>query len=217
VGNMYGGLGAQARGPVPAGMWGHNADLAQPAQDLDRARELLAEAGHPDGGFDLTYTYSAGDLDEQQIGELWKADLAQLGVNLDVQGLTWEAQWDLAKNDPSTAQDIFVMYWWPDFVTPYSFLYAMFHSEDEPFFNLGYYNNPDYDTTIEQGNEVSASDREAASDLFGQAQQMLVDDAVGVFMLDLPDTHVIRDDVEGYVNNPAYPHVVFWYDLRRGQ
>ncbi len=215
VANLYGGLGTQARGPVPAGMWGHDDSLTQYHQDLDKAKQMLTDAGYGDGSLTLEYTYVAGDLNEQQIGELWKADLATIGVNLDIQGLAWEAQWDLAKNDPTTAQAIFTFYWWPDYVTPYSFLYAMFHSENPPNFNLGYYNNPDFDKLIEQGNQVSGSDRAQATDLFNQAQQMLVDDSAAIFIIDLPNVHAIRDDISGFVDNPAYSHIVFWYDLKR--
>ncbi|MEO8394102.1 MAG: ABC transporter substrate-binding protein [Chloroflexota bacterium] len=213
--NLYGGLGTQAQGPVPAGMWGHSDTVTQYHEDLAKAKDLLTQAGYPDGGFTLKYTYVAGDLNEQQIGELWKADLATLGVTLDLEGLAWEAQWALGKTDPATAQDIFAFYWWPDYVTPYSFLYAMFHSENPPNYNLGYYNDAKFDDLITQGNEVSASDLTKATDLFGQAQQMLADDSTAIFIVDLPDVHVIRDDISGFVDNPAYPHIVFWYDLKR--
>lgn len=215
VDNLYAGYGSQSRGPIPAGMWGTSDAVPQMTQDLDRAKELLAEAGYPDGGIDLLYTYVAGDLDEQQIGELWAADLATIGVNLEVQGLEWEAQWDLGKNDPENAQHIFAFYWWPDYVTPFSFLYSMFHSEDQPFFNLGYYSNITFDTLIDEGNVLSGTDRAAATELFVQAQQILVEDAAALFIVDLPNIHVIRSDINGYVDNPAYPHVVFWYNLSR--
>lgn len=215
VKNLFGGLGTQARGPVPADMWGHSDTVTQYHQDMAKAKDLLTKAGYPDGGFTLKYTYVAGDLAEQQVGELWKADLETLGITLDVEGLAWEAQWSLGKTDPKTAQDIFLFYWWPDYVTPYSFLYSMFHSENPPNFNLGYYSNPQFDKLIEQGNQISGSDKAKATDLFSQAQQMLVDDSAAIFILDLPNVHVIRDDISGYVDNPAYPHIVFWHDLKR--
>lgn len=215
VENLYAGLGTQARGPIPAGMWGHNPGLTQYTYDLDKAAQLLADAGFPDGGFEVSYTYVAGDLDEQQVGELWRAELAKLGVDLEVQGLQWEAQWDLAINNPEEAQEAFAFYWWPDYVTPYGFLFGMFHSEEEPFFNLGYYSNAEFDELIDMGNEVSGVDIDQATEMFIEAQEMLVEDAAAVFILDLPDVHVIRSDIQGYVNNPAYPHVVFWYDLSR--
>ncbi|MCJ7622543.1 MAG: ABC transporter substrate-binding protein, partial [Anaerolineaceae bacterium] len=213
--NLYAGMGTQSRGPIPAGMWGYDPNLTQYSYDLEKARDLLEQAGYPDGGFELLYSFSAGDLDEQQVGELWKAELAKLGIDLKVEGLQWEAQWDMAISDPATAQDMFVFYWWPDYVTPYSFLFNMFHCEDEPFFNLGYYCDPDFDALIDTGNEMSGVDIDAAAEMFIDAQEMLVDDAAAIFMVDLPDVHTIRSDISGYVNNPGYPHVVFWYDLKR--
>jgi peptide/nickel transport system substrate-binding protein len=59
-------------------MWGHSKDLFQYSYDLEKAKELLTEAGYPDGGFKLLYTFATGDLDEQNAGELWKAELAKL-------------------------------------------------------------------------------------------------------------------------------------------
>ena len=215
VASLYAGMGTQARGAIPANMWGHGGDLYQYSHNLDKARELLAEAGYADGGLSVVYTHVSSDLDEQQVGELWRASLAEIGVDLEIRGLAWEAQWDLAINDPATAQDAFGFYWWPDYVTPNSWLYGMFRSEEEPFFNLGYYANADFDSLIDEGEVISGTDRAAAEAMFIQAQQMLLDDAAAIFVVDLPDIHVVRDNISGYANNPAYPHVVFFHDLTR--
>jgi peptide/nickel transport system substrate-binding protein len=212
---IMGDRATQAYGPVPAGMWGHSDQLFQYSYDLDKAKALLTEAGYENGGFDLLMTYSSGDLDEQQLGEVWKAELAKLGINLDVQGMNWEAQWDLAKSDPTKAQDIFVMYWWPDYISPYSFLYSMFHSEDSILFNLDYYSNPDFDKLIDDANVIAGVDREKAAQMFIDAQKMLIDDAVSLFYYDRANIHVARTTVKGFQDNPAYPHVVFVYDLTR--
>jgi peptide/nickel transport system substrate-binding protein len=210
---VMGDRAVQAYGPVPHGMWGFSDQLPQYTYDLDKAKQLLTEAGYPDGGFDLLYTFATGDLDEQQLGELWKAELAKLGINLEVQGMNWEAQWDLGKSDPLKAQDVFVMYWWPTYVTPYDFLFNMFHSEDTILFNLGYYRNPEFDTLIDDANVLSGSDRAKATEMFIEAQKMLIDDAASIFFYDRVNQHVARADVQGYVDNPAYPHVVFVYQL----
>ena len=211
--NLYGAQGSAAAGAVPSGMWGA-LEEGGGSYDLEQAQALLEEAGQADG-FDLLYTYAADNLEEQLVGELWKAELAKLNVDLELQGLTWEAQWELGQSGPEGAQDIFTMYWWPTYVTPYDFLFSMFHSEDEPFFNLGYYSNPEFDTLIDEANALSGTDREAASVKYQEAQRLLNEDAAGVFMIETPDVHVIRADIQGYENNPAYPHVVFWHDLSR--
>jgi peptide/nickel transport system substrate-binding protein len=71
------GRATRAFGPVPDGMWGHSKDLFQYSYDLEKAKELLTEAGYPDGGFKLLYTFATATLDEQTAGELWKAELAK--------------------------------------------------------------------------------------------------------------------------------------------
>ncbi len=215
IAGVMGERATRSYGPVPAGMWGHSKEINDYTYDLDKARELLAEAGHPDGGFDLLYTYATGDLDEQQVGELWKAELAKIGINMELQAMSWEAQWDLGKSDPQNAQDIFVLYWWPDYISPISFLYAMFHSEEETLFNLGYYNKPEFDEMIETADSISGSDRAKATEMFIQSQEMLLEDVPALFFYDLANTHVAQSDIKGFQDNPGYPHVVFLYELSR--
>jgi peptide/nickel transport system substrate-binding protein len=44
---------------------------------------------------------------------------------------------------------------------------------------------------------------------------MVIEDAPAVFILDKPNVHILRSDVKGYADNPAYGHVVFVNDLSR--
>ncbi|MDI3270556.1 MAG: ABC transporter substrate-binding protein, partial [Bacillota bacterium] len=214
VDDVMHGTAVQARGPVPKGLWGHDDQLFQYVTDLQKAKELLDQAGVQNLNLKLTYT--AGDENERRTAELWKASLAQIGVTLDIQGLPWEPQWDLAKaRDPKQRQDILMMYWWPDYATPYSFLFNMFHSEDTVNFNLAYYSNSRFDQLTDEANVVSATDRGQAIDLFKQAQEILVKDAPAVFIYDQLYQRPYRDTIGGYRDNPAYPNVVFFYDLYR--
>lgn len=183
------------------------------ATDLDGAKALLAEAGVTT--LELSLTCGAGDTIQSLAAELWRANLATLGVTLTVQPMTWEAQWQLAKADPAAAQDIFVMYWWPTFVTPFDFLFNLFYSEESPNFNLGYYSNPAFDALLDAANVLSASDRAASEAGFRDAQRLVIDDAAAVFMMDTPNVHVIRSDISGFVDNPAYGHITFVHQLRR--
>jgi len=108
-----------------------------------------------------------------------------------------------------------VMYWWPDYVSPVSWLYGMYRTEEEPLFNLGYYSNETVDELIDTGDALSGSDREQATKLFIEAQEILVEDAASIFFYDLANTHLARADINGFIDNPAYPHVVFVYNLSR--
>ena len=210
--SLLGGEAVRSRGIVPLTVWGAHPDLEIPDTDLDRAEQLLEEAGA--SGLTVTYSYDAGTTEQQQIGEVWKANLASIGVDLVLDPLTWDARWERAKGDPQEAQDVFTMFWFPTYVTPYDFLFSVFHSEEEPFFNLGYYSNEAFDDLINEADALSGTDREAAIALFQQAQEILMEDHAAVFMLDVPAVDVIRTDFTGYVSNPAYNDVVWFYDLR---
>jgi peptide/nickel transport system substrate-binding protein len=211
--NVMQGFAKQSNGIIPHGLFGHSDSVPQYEHDLEQTRELLQQTGVSESP--LTLTYATGDQNEAQAAELWKAELAKVGVDLKIRAMSWEAQWDLGKSSPATAQDIFVMYWWPTYPTPYDHLFSMFHSEEEPFFNLGYYSNPTFDRTIDQANTLLGTDKAKAEEMFIEAQQILYQDTPAVPIFDQENIHVIRSDIKGYDDNPAYPHVVFFYELSR--
>ncbi|MGE4564556.1 MAG: ABC transporter substrate-binding protein [Victivallaceae bacterium] len=78
-------------GPIPPGVAGFDPDLKNPyqANDLEKAKKLLAEAGYP-GGIDpatgepleLTFDQGNNTAAQRQLGELMAADLAKLGIRM---------------------------------------------------------------------------------------------------------------------------------------
>jgi len=212
---VMGGYARQSRGVVPFGLWGYSERVKQYTFSLETARVLLEQAGYPNGGFKVELTYVAGDENERRTAELWKAELAKLGIELEIRGMPWEAQIDLGSaEDPNERQDIFLFYWWPDYADPHSFLSAMF--ETQPIvFNFSYYNNPVFDALINAAKRQALFDRQAATDLYVEAQNILMADAAGVAIYDMSSQRAKQTSLKGYVDNPAYPHVVFWYDCHR--
>lgn len=214
IDTVIGGYGRQSYGMVPYGLWGWSDKLPQYKTNIDKAKELLAEAGMAEGGFKLLLTYTAGNEAEKSAAELYKAELAKLNIELEIRGMPWDSQWELAKSTDLTArQDIFVMYWWPDLPSPYSFLFSTFHSEEEPLFNLAYYSNPDFDSLIDKANELTATDFAKAESMFVEAQKILLEDAASLFIYDRQDIWVTVSNLRGFKFNPAYPTVVFFHDL----
>ncbi|MDR5700848.1 ABC transporter substrate-binding protein [Agromyces aerolatus] len=90
VGGLLNGKAEKVGGVVPEGLAGHDASLASDYEfDPDRARELLAEAGYPDGfTFDLYYV--SGDtvrglgVPLSTVAEKIQADLAEVGISVNV-------------------------------------------------------------------------------------------------------------------------------------
>jgi len=211
-----GGYATQSKGPIPSGMWGHGDNLFQYKHDLDKAKELLKQAGYPNGGLKLLLVYTSGDEAEKKTAELFKSELAKINVDLEIRGMPWESQWEMAKDkDPNKRQDIFVFYWWPDLTSPYSFLYPMFHSQKDILFNLAYWENPEFDKLVDKGAEQSATDLKKAEEMFIKAQEILVKEAPAIFAYDKQYIRVYNKSIKGYKSNPAYPNVIFVHEIYR--
>lgn len=202
-------------GLVPPGLWGH-VDGLDLTYDAAKAADLLKQAGYGPGGkpMTLTLTYVQGDADEELVASLMKSDLAKLNVTLNVRALAWPAQWAMGKSsDPSKRQDIFLFYWWPDYADPYSWFINMFHTESKPYFNLSYYSNPQLDSMMNRAEILAASDRSAAEQIYGQMQQILYQDMPMLSIYTQVYQRAMLSSVGGFKENPAYPNVIFVYDL----
>lgn len=206
----------QSKGPVPYGLWGHSESLMQYKHDMEKAKELLSQAGYPNGGFKLLLTYMSGDEAEKKAAELFKAELSKLNIDLEIRGMTWESQWEMGRNkEPEKRQDIYVMYWWPDVASPHTYLYTLFHSQEDIYYNLAYWENIEFDKLVDEGYKLSGIDRNAAAKKYIEAQKILIEEAPAIFAYDKQNVRVLNKTFKGYKDNPAYPHVVFFYDTYR--
>ena len=205
-----GGNASQARGPVPAGVPGHDDQLPQLSLDLDKARQLLADAGVADG-FSLVAMYASGDELSRKALELYKEKLQEIGVTLDIRSAPFQSLFEQSKQEKPPFQ-VLAGYWWPTYVTAYDWLWNLYSSQSIGVYNMVKYSNPDFDALIDQAFAAEATDRQKADELYGQAQQILSDDAVGVFALDTDDVTVVSTSLKGYEFNPAYQFTVFFYE-----
>ncbi|KAB2852432.1 MAG: ABC transporter substrate-binding protein, partial [Anaerolineae bacterium] len=208
------GLGTQSRGPVPTGVYPYSEDVPQYTQNLDMARDLLAQAGFEGGGFELRLTYAAENTIEEAFAPIIADALAEIGITVKIEPMLFNQQWEEAKADPTQAQDIFLVLYWPTYSDAGSDnLWSLFRSSDAPFFNLSYYNNPDYDALIDEANILAGTDRDAAQVLYTQAMQMLVDDAPALYLMDVGNWYAVPTYLEGFEYNPNYAFATFFYPI----
>jgi peptide/nickel transport system substrate-binding protein len=208
------GYGTQSRGPVPAGVWPYSENIKQFRQDLEQARKLLAEAGHPDGGFKLKLTYAAENQNEQRFAPLIKESFAKIGVEVELAPMPFKDQWAMAKADPKNAQDIFIVMYWPTYSDAGTDnLWALFHSSEKPSFNLSYWANTDFDTLIDDAAKLTVSDPATALKKYEDAMSLLADDAPGIFFYDTKAVYAIPERIKGYEYNLNYPFTQFFYPL----
>jgi peptide/nickel transport system substrate-binding protein len=212
------GAGQEAHGFIPEGLAGYDESIKQ-TQDLDGAKALLKEAGYGEGGkkLTLTLTHAQGDDNESLTAAVLKSDLAKVGVDVKVKPMQWTAQWDQAKSsNTGKRQDIFVMYWYPDYADAFSWFTSLFRSSEEPAFNLSYVKDPRLDTQIDALQQEAAKGEEAAQAAYSAAQKRVLDDAVVMTFFVNTYQRAFRKSLTGYTDNPAYSNVVFAYDVTPG-
>jgi peptide/nickel transport system substrate-binding protein len=210
------GYATQSSGLIPKGIWGHSNRLKGYQFDIKKAAQLISKSKKGRDRFQLLLTYVAGNEKQQKVAELYQTELKKIGVDMEIRGMSWESQWQLAKNiNPENRQDLFMMHWWPDLLSPHSWLYNLYHSQKDIHFNLSYLKSENFDHLIDQANLLSLSNRKKATRLIIQAQQYLLDEAVSIFVYDRKNIGAFQKTFKGFQNNPAYQDVVFFYDTYR--
>jgi peptide/nickel transport system substrate-binding protein len=211
------GAAVTSSGIVPPGMIGHYTDLPTYSYDPAKAKALLKNAGYGPGGkkLNLTLTYTQGDSNEQIVATLVKSDLANIGVNVNAQPLAWATQWSKGKSGTAAQrQDIFIEYWWPDYADPYSWFINLLKSEKPPYFNLSYYSNASLDHQIGQVEPLVATNPSGADQLYRSMQVTILQQAPIVFLYNANYQYAMLHGISGFQSNPAYPNVVFAYQLK---
>ena len=164
---------ALARGILPPGMMAFNPKLNGYAYDVQRARELLAQAGYPGGrGLPPIQIWSGVKLEKLvQEHEQIKKHLAAVGI---------QAEFHYETNWPSfsgmLAQGKFPMFlyaWFADVPHPDNFLFKLFYSRSPRNFT-GYSNRVVDDLLLQAKSE---RDLPRQMDLYRQAERLVLDDA----------------------------------------
>lgn len=208
VNDILSGYGEVGRGAVPATMWGHNEAIEAPTFDLELAKKLIEESGVPAADRKISIAYIGTSEAYKNSALLFQENARQVGVEVELLPGTWGVIWDKAKK-LETAPNMQSMTWWPTYPTPNDWMIGLFRTEEKALFNLSHYSNPEYDRILDEGVALEGKDRRAATEKYGQAQKILMDDAVAIFYADIAGRVARRSNLVGLETNPAYAAVFF--------
>jgi len=164
-----------ANGFLPPAMPGYDPSRAPYPHAPDEARRLLAEAGHA-GGLEVTYTTIRDDL-LQKMAQSIQADLAEVGVRVNIEVLTFPAY----LNAMSQGEISFGFSgWFMDFPDPWDFLEVKYHSRMiEGGTNETFYSNPEVDRLLDAARRELDHEKRVA--LYRRAERIIYDDCPSVF------------------------------------
>jgi peptide/nickel transport system substrate-binding protein len=197
IGGVLKGQATQMRGPIPAGMWGHDPSVMMFKTDLEKAKALLAKAGA--ANLKLSFLYSsARSPNWEPIGLSTQANLAKLGVTVKLENMANATMRErIGKGD----YDISIGAWSPDFADPFMFMNYWFDSEKQGLpGNRSFYGNPEVDKLVRAA--AAISDQKERTKLYQQAQKIAVDEAAYVYLYQTNYRIAMRDSVKGFVFNP---------------
>lgn len=205
VENVLQGTADVAAGPTPpAFAWAYNEELEPYPHDPERAKALIEEAGA--AGSDLTFYVTEGGsgmLDPIAMGAAIQADLAEVGLNVNIETYEWNTF--LAQVNPGLEgkADMAEMAWMTN--DPDTLPYLALRTDawpDAGGFNSGYYSNPEVDTLLEQARVATSQDERAG--LYKQMQEIVYDDAPWAFVANWKQNAATSDRVEGFKLQPSF-------------
>lgn len=182
---------------IPPGVPGYEESDLYP-HDVDKAKELLAEAGYPDG---VTLDLWVANEDTA-AAEAFQQGLAQAGITVNITPLDIGVMYGDAMGG-NTDYDMFLSYWTPDYPSAYSSISLLFQSiYIDGGYNLSRTNDPDLDAAI--ADAVSTTDLDAATAKWTAIDRQIMDLASEV-PLYLTRNSFIAGSGVGAFEVPAYP------------
>jgi peptide/nickel transport system substrate-binding protein len=192
-------LGEIPTGPLPSNAGGVDPSLQPQKQDLEKAKQLLAEAGYPDGGIKLRYLGLKGLSYEEFAGTLLQDNLAKIGIEVEQILVPWP-QMPPMMADKATAPDVSFLNVSMFTNDPTYILRSSYYSENTPDkggYNWSYYINPEVDKMLDEIPTIQ--DEQKRTEMLYKVQQQIVADAPAVYLVTPTLAQPVRDSIEGAV------------------
>ncbi len=190
----YGG-GSVASVPLPRGSWGYDESVEElvPAYDPEGAKELLANAGYPDGlELELFTSNTPAGLDVATVVQQQLKD----GLNIDL--VIHQNDWATLSSNASSGQCDLVCMSWAWYPDPYFFLNKLFSTaEIGGNGNSGLFSDPEVDDLLQQALEVTDQDERA--DLYKQALRLIVEQNPMIVYSTANSKNGLTKNVQGFV------------------
>lgn len=188
------GFGSPAGGLVTSNMDTYAGDeIGTYDEDLDRAQELLEEAGGaPESPIELAVRQSRSE--EQDAAIFIQENLRQIGVDVEVNTLP-DGQFFERLNNKELALFIHDWYQWGE--DPFVLMNFLVQSEE--FTNYTQFDSEELDRILEEG--TTELDAERRAELSRQAQEILLEQAPMAYLYSKDWSAVARDEVDGVVKD----------------
>jgi peptide/nickel transport system substrate-binding protein len=198
----------------PEGLWA-SYDETPYKLDVEKAKQLLAEAGHPDGFEVRLETLTDSPLPD--IAQSVQATLAQGGIRANIQtaeGKTFHPMYRARKHE------LVITHWSPDYVDPHSNLDAFArnpdNSEEAQLTGVLAWRNAWADEEMNRMVTAAAQEQDRAKreGMYHDIQKKLQEEGPYAIMFQQLEQSVKKDSVENFVSGPTFD-LIFYRNITK--
>ncbi len=203
VTNIMKNLAIPADGPVASNVFGFS-KVGLLNYDVAKAKQLLADAGYPNGFETTIYTPNGRYLGDRETAEAVSGQLAAVGVKAKVQVMDFSAYLTfLAKTPEESQYEMALLGLGPATNETDWVLNGMYNSNSwaPKSNNRSYYKNQSVDTLIAQGQ--AETDLKKLQQIYADALKQIVTDSPDLWLHELKQVYGIRDNVLGIQTLPV--------------
>lgn len=157
--------------------------------DVEKAKELLTEAGYPDG-FDMTITVPSNYPQHVDTAQVLADQYKAIGINVEIQPVEWAAwvsEVYKGRNFQTTITGVDAHY-----PTARAMMERFMSEHGKNFIN---YNNEDFDRLMTEA--IASGDDAQRTELYTEAQRNLAQHAANVYIQAPADLVAVRKGLEG--------------------
>ncbi len=200
---LYGNLAVSAKGPVPPNVFAAHTALPEYEYDPERARQMLRQAGYPDG-FETTLCTMAGPRPYMpqpvRIAQAIQAHLAVVGIHARIVTFEWGTYLDRVHRGH---HDMALLGWQADNGDPDNFLFVHFDKSSAvpPAGNIAFYRNERVHELLTQGRRTVQPEERLP--FYTEAQEIIHQDAPWVPLVHTMELSAMRREVSGMRLHPT--------------
>ncbi len=200
--SLYNDLAVPMTAPIPKAQWSYDGSLSPYTYNPEKAKQLLAAAGYPNGfkAELLAYNSARGyNPAGAQMAVAIQSYLKKIGVDVSIQQMEFGSF--LSKVRSGDYHGMAMTGWSGDNGDPDNFLYELFDSSTIPVGDTAHYKNAQVDSLLAQAQAQTGHAQRVQ--LYQQAQQLIWQDAPWIFLNNTLQVRATTDNVTGFVLNPT--------------
>jgi len=202
ISGVYNNVGSKTDSALSPKVFGFHPSLRGYDYDLNKAKQLLGEAGYPNG---FKTTIITDDRKERiNVAEVIQSQLKGIGVDVEVKVMEYGAYLDMTAKG---RHDMFIGGWGNATGDADYNQFNVFHSSSQgDTGNHAFYANPQVDQLIEQGRKEK--DLEKRKQIYAKAQEIELAEVPVIPIRTIDHVAAVSKNVQGFWLHPVSYHMI---------